>query len=212
MRNENRPTGRPTKQEAERLGERILDEARAMFGANGISRVSLDEIASRLCVSKHTIYRRYPGKAALIEAVVARDLSRFRQSLAAASDEAQEPIDKVRSIARRYVAFGATREYAAFYLSLSAEAAVVPELRERLAEWSASALEPLTMAITIAQQAGVLRDEDPPLIRDVLVDLLEGVNNRARLAAGVAPDIECLFAERWGVFIAALATPAEIVI
>lgn len=207
---ERRPGGRPSKDEAERLGGRILDGARAALGEKGIGHVSLEEIAAALGVSKHTIYRRYPGKAALLEAVVARDIGHFRQALADAANEAQEPLEAVRRIARSYVAFGASRDYAAFYLSLNAEAAVAPALRERLAAWSAHSLEPLTSAIDAAQIAGVLRTGDPLLVRDVLVDLLEGVNNRVRLAPADVPDIERLFEQRWQVFLAAMAKPLDV--
>ena len=203
-----RPGGRPSKEEAARLGESILDGARAAFGRKGIANVSLEEIASSLGVSKHTIYRRYPGMAALLDAVVARDIGHFRQALATAADVAGDPLDAARRISRSYVAFGASSDYAAFYLSLSAEAAVVPALRERLAAWSATALEPLTAAIAAAQAAGALRPGDPLPVRGVLVDLLEGVNNRVRLASGETPDVEALFETRWQVFLAAMAMPA----
>lgn len=208
MESARRPSGRPRKEEAGRLGESILDGARAAFGRKGIANVSLEEIASSLGVSKHTIYRRYPGMAALLDAVVARDIEHFRQALAAAGDEVGDPLEAVRRISRSYVAFGASRDYAAFYLSLNAEAAVVPALRERLAAWTATALEPLTAAIAAAQAAGALRPGEPLPVCDALVDLLEGVNNRVRLAPGEAPDIEGLFSTRWEVFLAAMATPA----
>ncbi|MCS0495298.1 TetR/AcrR family transcriptional regulator [Ancylobacter sp. MQZ15Z-1] len=204
-----RPGGRPSKEEAERLGAKILDGARAVFGTKGIGHASLDEIASELGVSKHTIYRRYPGKAALLDAVVGRDIARFRQALVAAGEAGTEPLDKVRRIARSYVAFGTARDYAAFYLSVNAEAAVSPSLREQLAIWSAAALEPLAEAVSVAQGTGVLRPGDSLLARDVLIDLMEGVNNRVRLAAGAIPDVERLFEDRWQVFLAAMSTPAD---
>ncbi|MEP9379270.1 TetR/AcrR family transcriptional regulator [Aquabacter sp. CN5-332] len=199
--------GRPTREQAAVLDGRLLDGARAAFCRKGIASSSLEEIAAQLGISKHTIYRRYPNKAALLEAVLERDILDFRHALAAAVGEATGPLDAVRHVALRYCVLGSARDYAAFYLSVNAEAALSGALRERLATWSEAALEPLTEAIIAAQAAGLIRSGDPSTIRDILVDLLEGVNNRVRLGntdgTGLQV-IEPLFKARWAVFASAM--------
>jgi len=208
-----KPGGRPTREKAAEIGAQILDGARLVFCRSGVANASLDGIALFLGVSKHTIYRRYPNKAALLEAVVERDIGRFREALSASANAAAEPLDVLRQVARRYVEIGASRDYAAFYLSVSAEAALSAPLRERLAAWSQTALEPLATAVAAAQAAGQLREEDPAMISGILVDLLEGANNRVRLRetgpAGVERQV--LFEQRWAVFLAAFgAEPGPI--
>src|SRR3712207_7334480 len=64
--------GRPTKEQAAALDDLVLDGARSIFCQKGVSHSSLEEIASHLGVSKHTIYRRFPNKTALLDAVVQR--------------------------------------------------------------------------------------------------------------------------------------------
>ncbi|SMH33135.1 TetR/AcrR family transcriptional regulator [Azospirillum agricola] len=205
-----KPGGRPTREQAATLGARLLDGARSVFCRKGVSGSSLEEIALELGVSKHTLYRRYPNKAALLDAVVERDIGRFRHALSTAGDGAGDgagPLEALRRTALRYAEIGSARDYAAFYLSLNAEAALSATLRARLAEWSRAALEPLAGAVAAAQAAGALRPGDALAVCGILVDLLEGANNRVRLgdgASGDAPCLERLFDERWTVFTAAM--------
>ncbi|CAO3403358.1 TetR/AcrR family transcriptional regulator [Azospirillum palustre] len=199
-----KPGGRPTREQAAAIDARILDGARAVFCRKGVANSGLEEIATELGVSKHTLYRRYSNKAALLEAVVGRDVGRFRDALLSAAGEGGVgALEALRCAAFRYVEIGSSRDYAAFYLSVSAEAAVSPALRERLASWSRDALEPLVGFVAAAQGAAELRPGDPASICGILVDLLEGVNNRLRLgddAAADAPSLLRLFEERWAVF------------
>lgn len=198
-----RPGGRPTREEAASLTRQILDEARAVFAKKGIANASMEEIAARQAISKHTLYRRYGNKQALLEAVVERDLARFRAALANAAKQHEEPLLALHGIAFRYFLFGMDRDYSAFYLSVIAEAVVSASLRERLAIWSSAALEPMVDAIIAAQQSGALIEGDSSELCGVLVDLLEGVNNRIRLGLCDTPDeAECrhVFESRWTIF------------
>src|SRR5712691_4544222 len=63
------PDARPLRADARRNRERVLDAARAAFAAQGLS-VPLDEIARHAGVGPGTLYRHFPTKEALIEAVV----------------------------------------------------------------------------------------------------------------------------------------------
>lgn len=203
-----RPSGRPTRQNAEAMTERILDGARSVFSCKGVANASMEEIAAELGISKHTLYRRHPTKQILLEAVVERDLVRFRQVLEEAAAQCADPLEALRHAALRYFLFGADREYSAFYLSVIAEAALSRPLREKLAEWSNAALAPLVNAVVAAQSAGVVVPGNAEEICGILVDLLEGANNRVRLSlADHLEEAECLqhFKRRWAVFQAAMA-------
>lgn len=204
-----KPGGRPTREQTAVLDRHILEGARSAFCRSGVANASLDELALSLGVSKHTIYRRFPNKAALLEAVVERDLGDFRAALVSAVKGASGALNALRRMAMRYVEIGSSRDYAAFYLSVSAEAALSAPLRGRLAAWSLTALEPLVAAIAAAQAADALRPGHTEPVCDILVDLLEGANNRARQRGDAAADSEEqqeLFERRWAVFLAAFGT------
>jgi AcrR family transcriptional regulator len=76
--------GRPTRERAAAMNDLLLDEARALFARRGVAGTSMEEIAAALGWSKHTLYHRYAGKMALLEAVVARDMAYFAQVLTGA--------------------------------------------------------------------------------------------------------------------------------
>ena len=62
--------GRPSREEAERIGDAILDAATDMFLAEGYGATSIEALAQRLRISKRTFYHRFSDKAALFDAVV----------------------------------------------------------------------------------------------------------------------------------------------
>src|SRR3954451_24151192 len=55
--------------DAQRNLERILDAAREAFAESGLD-VGVEEIARRAGVGKGTLYRRFPTKEALVQAIV----------------------------------------------------------------------------------------------------------------------------------------------
>ena len=60
---------RPMRADARRNRARVLEAARAVFAEEGLA-VPLDEIAARAGVGAGTVYRHFPTKEALFEAVV----------------------------------------------------------------------------------------------------------------------------------------------
>lgn len=70
--------GRPSREEAERIGESILAAATEMFLAQGYGATSIEAIAQRLGMSKRTFYARFKDKAALFEAVVHHIVDRLK--------------------------------------------------------------------------------------------------------------------------------------
>lgn len=67
-------------------GEAILDAALHEFLAYGLRRTNVDVVAKRAGVSRATLYRRFDGKDALVQAVLVRECRRFFTSVAAATD------------------------------------------------------------------------------------------------------------------------------
>jgi AcrR family transcriptional regulator len=67
---------RPLRRDAERNRQRILAAAREAFAEQGLS-VTLDEIARRAGVGVGTIYRRFPDKEQLIDALFEDRMTEF---------------------------------------------------------------------------------------------------------------------------------------
>src|SRR5258706_4783372 len=66
--------GRPPKELAGKVEERILDAARKVFLERGFEGASIDEIAEVARSGKPTIYARFRDKRALFTAVVKREI------------------------------------------------------------------------------------------------------------------------------------------
>jgi AcrR family transcriptional regulator len=62
-------TRRPLRADAERNRQRVLEVAQAVFAAEGLA-VPIDEIARRAGLGVGTLYRHFPTKEALFEAIV----------------------------------------------------------------------------------------------------------------------------------------------
>ncbi len=80
--------GRPLRADAARNREKVLRAARDAFAESGYG-VPLDEIAARAGVGPGTVYRHFPTKEALFEAVVTarvQDLVRDARARAGADD------------------------------------------------------------------------------------------------------------------------------
>jgi TetR/AcrR family transcriptional regulator, mexJK operon transcriptional repressor len=70
--------GRPSRAEAEQLGERILDAAAALFFSAGYGATTIEAVVERARISKRTFYHRFEDKPALFSAVVHRTITRMR--------------------------------------------------------------------------------------------------------------------------------------
>jgi AcrR family transcriptional regulator len=68
-------SGRPSREFAGEVDERILQAARQVFLERGLAGASIDEIAARAQAGKPTIYARFAGKEALFTEVVMRNVA-----------------------------------------------------------------------------------------------------------------------------------------
>ncbi|GAB6900891.1 TetR/AcrR family transcriptional regulator [Kineosporia succinea] len=80
---------RPLRKDAERNRQRILDAARTLVAAQGLS-VSHDQLAVAADVAVGTVYRRFPDKDSLLEALFADEIDQV-VCIAQASLEVADP-------------------------------------------------------------------------------------------------------------------------
>jgi AcrR family transcriptional regulator len=94
--------GRPLRADALRNRQRLLEVAAAAFAAEGLA-VPLDEIARRAGVGPGTLYRHFPAKETLIEAVLQDRLDRLADD-ARALTGADDPVAALLGFLDRLVA------------------------------------------------------------------------------------------------------------
>jgi AcrR family transcriptional regulator len=102
------PVRRKPRTDAQRNRERILEVAKEAFSRRGAN-ASLDDIAKEAAVGAGTLYRHFPTRDALIEAVYRTEV----EKLAAAERsfaEALPPIDALRAWMSLFVDYIATKQ------------------------------------------------------------------------------------------------------
>jgi len=74
---ESRPRGRPPVRSDEETKRIVIESARHAFAVDGYAATSTEELARRAGISTKTLYRLFPAKAALFEAMCADRLERL---------------------------------------------------------------------------------------------------------------------------------------
>src|SRR6266481_1510720 len=82
--------------------ELLLDGATRALRHLGVDRVRMDDVAAEACVAKGLLYRHFPSKDALLEALMARKAAAFQSRLA----ERLSGLDAAKSSPARIVADG----------------------------------------------------------------------------------------------------------
>jgi len=197
--------GRPTKAQAAARNDALLDAARLIFCQRGFAAATIEEIASSLRWSKHTVYSRHSSKVELLEAVVDRDVGRFVAALEAAERDDIEALLSLRAMARVYFGFSISPGYSALYAAVALEAASSERLRDRLVAWAATSLAPLRAALDRAKSAAVWNIFDAEEGCAILIDLLDGEANRVKWtgAAENVEEVDRRFDRRWRLFLRA---------
>ncbi|MBV9813736.1 MAG: TetR/AcrR family transcriptional regulator [Acetobacteraceae bacterium] len=119
--------GRPTRDAAAHLGPRILDAATSLFLRHGYAATSMEGIAAAARVSKRTLYKRFPDKAAVLRASLAALIERWLPGLDESLEDAS--LESALLRAARYMLSVALRpEALALRRLLIAEVARFPEI------------------------------------------------------------------------------------
>jgi AcrR family transcriptional regulator len=143
---------RPMRADARRNYERLLHAAREVLADRG-SEATMEEIAKRADVGVGTLYRHFPRRIDLVEAVYREDVDGLAALARSVSADA-EPWDALVEWLHGFVRYGRSKR--AFLTELHEAFEKSPDLalrsRERIGEAAA-------MVLTRAQQAGVARDD-----------------------------------------------------
>jgi AcrR family transcriptional regulator len=108
MADQSAETVRRPRADAVRNRERVLEAAKAVFSAGGPD-ASLEAVARRAGVGIGTLYRHFPTREALFEAVYRREVQQLGELAEALKSEAA-PVDALRRWLRSNVEFIATKK------------------------------------------------------------------------------------------------------
>jgi AcrR family transcriptional regulator len=111
-------TARKPRADAARNHERVLEAAKAVFSTGGPD-ASLEAVAKRAGVGIGTLYRHFPTREALFEAVYRREVEQLTELAEQLKNEAS-PVEALRRWLRSNVEFVATKKGMAAALALAA--------------------------------------------------------------------------------------------
>lgn len=149
--------GRPSRDAAARLGERILEVATELFLAHGYGATSIEDVARAARISKRTFYHRYADKRALFAAVITRIVEGVRPPDALFHDYG--PLDTaLLHLARAILRAALSPQAVALYRVIVAEAARFPDIAAVIAQQGRSQAAVAQIATLLAHHDGVHRD------------------------------------------------------
>jgi AcrR family transcriptional regulator len=181
-----RGAGRPTRDEAALLQDRILDAAQAIFLAQGFAAGSLNEIAEQAGATKRTLYVKVGDKAELFAATVRRMLTRLRARLRDPGPEARLQT-RLESFMTDLLALAMEPDLLRLHRLLMGEMHRFPELVHLMEEQLTQ--EPyrrLALLLREEHKRGRLRLDDPEQAARLLTGMVAN-NPQRRALLGLAP-------------------------
>ncbi|HXQ52886.1 MAG TPA: TetR/AcrR family transcriptional regulator [Stellaceae bacterium] len=187
--------GRPTREDAAQLGERIIAVATGQFLGHGFGATSIEGVAIAAGISKRTFYHRFRDKPGLFRAVVRRLIAQWSTPFEAQLLEPAPLEATLTRVAKQVLAAALSPEALALYRLLLAEAPRFPELAKIIAEQSTAGGNRLAQLLAREARAGTLAIEDAEFAAAQFVNMVIAAPRRNAL--GLGPAMNAAELERW---------------
>lgn len=189
--------GRPTAERVEAIEHAILEAAREHFLAAGFELTAMEAIAATAHVSKSTLYARYPTKAALLRAVVEKQVA----SWSAEQHRRRGPLpedfkQRLQCHARAILESLASEEVRAFQKLLRRTGAPDSELARILFDVSyGPSIQDLADEIVRGTHDFPVPPRSPTRVAEMLMTMLYGWNAAREVAGHPTPDEAITYAD-----------------
>ncbi|MEH2313284.1 MAG: TetR family transcriptional regulator [Nostoc sp.] len=183
--------------------ERILDAAEEVLRRYGLAKATVVDVARFLEVSHGTIYRHFPSKAALRDAVAERWLHRVSTPLAAIAEEQGSAVERLRRWFEQLITLKRQKvlsdpELFATYSAIAQEARGVVQAH----------IDELVKQVTAIVESGISSNEfkvtDPQVAAKAVFQAMVRFHHPAHASEWSHPDIDTDFAQVWRLIIAGL--------
>jgi len=177
---------RPQQPAQRSTSQRIVAEARRHFFDHGFRRITMDDLADELAMSKKTLYARFPSKRALVEAVLLdkfRNIDRDLRRITSASSDVPAALHQLLACVQRH-----TEEIRPpFVRDIQREAPEMFRLVER--QRRAIIQRHFGNVFEAARRAGVIRKDIPTThVIEILLAAVQGILNPPKMAElGLTP-------------------------
>ena len=159
---------------------RMIAVARRQFFLHGFRRVSMDDLAAELRMSKKTLYTSFPSKALLVEAVLKNKFNEVEKDLSRVASEASADIEEAIHRFLQRVQRHTAEIHPSFVRDLGRETPnlfrTVEHRRRRLIRRHVAAL------FNKGREAGLIRKDIPVhLIIEILLGAVEAIMTPSKL-------------------------------
>jgi AcrR family transcriptional regulator len=187
---------------------RILDAAEEVLRRFGPTKTTVVDVARALNVSHGSVYRHFPSKAALRDAVAERWLEQVTIPLAQVVNEQTLAPERLHHWLTLLIATKQKRafddpELFATYLELAGEARAVVKAHVE------TMIEQIKSIIVAGVAQGKFRTTDPTATAQAIFDATVRFHNPAHASEWNDPHIEADFAGVWNLILHGLAVPAS---
>ena len=189
--------GRPSKAQAEQLGDHILDIATELFLAEGYGATSIEAIAQRAHVAKRTLYSRFEDKPALFAAVLHRIVERLYPPSNVPLYEGGSCEAVLVRLARLLLRAALTPQALALSRLVLAESSRFPDLTRVVAREGATspAIRGIAALLETETRAGRLHVDDPAFAAEHFIQMVIVLPQRRAYGLGTPMAEEEL--DRW---------------
>lgn len=152
-----RHVGRPRREEREQIETRILEVARRSFLTRGFNDTTINSVAAEAALTRRSVMHRYPGKEALLLAVVHRQIAAANVLAVQGPDEA-EPVDMLRRLCRVLLASATDPVQTGIFRICMAEIGRLPALSEPILQLNNQLAAQIEAVVIRAQAHGKFRN------------------------------------------------------
>ncbi len=175
--------GRPPRDMRHAAAERIIEAATALFATRGFAGTSMEQVALQCGAGKDTVYRRFPSKVALFEAVVEHAHARAVARLTDHPPIEGSALERLRALMRELLHINMEGDLIAFKRITFSET-VVFEKKTPIPPQPDPIMDRLIATVREAQKDGVIVEGDAASIASHLIHCLVALPTSVAMLGG----------------------------
>lgn len=152
----------------------IIEAAQKLFGSYGIEKVSMQEIADELKLSKASLYYYFPDKESLYKAVLEKEHKEFISTLEGIFHTMKNPEDMLKEYVKLRLEYF-NRLLNLSRLRLEAYSNLKPVFRETLLSFREKEKELITGILRKGVETGMFHINNVECMASLFIDLLKGL-------------------------------------
>lgn len=199
-----RRVGRPSRADAEKLDQRILEAAHHSFIDRGFNLTTIEKIAADCGTTRRSVTHRFADKDVILVAVAERWAIRTLENIMARDGISSESLDVFRKVCRKLLSMATAPAEAALYGVFLGEVARIPELTEVLISNNDKLAVEIERIVLRAQEAGLFKQYSAATIATSAIGIMvSNPLNRAMvgdLQFRSDHQIDLYFSTMWSIF------------